>query len=112
MRLVRGLGGALLWILASVLGLVAVLLCVTLILLPLGIPLLRLARKMWTTSVRLMVPRSVAHPVKEMDRKRRKRGSAMADDLGSMSKRARKKARAMSKKSGKLTRRQRKKLTG
>ena len=40
MRLLRGLLGALLWILASVLGLVGVLLCVTIILLPVGIPAL------------------------------------------------------------------------
>ncbi len=37
MRLLRGLPGAVLWILAAVLGLVGVLLCVTIILLPLGV---------------------------------------------------------------------------
>ena len=43
MRLLWGLLGALLWILASVLGLVGVLLCVTIILLPVGIPIVKIA---------------------------------------------------------------------
>jgi hypothetical protein len=68
MRLIRGVGGAVLWILASLLGLVAVLLCVTVILLPVGIPLLRLAGRSYGTATRLMLPRSVAHPVKETKR--------------------------------------------
>jgi hypothetical protein len=105
MRLVRGLGGALLWILASLLGLVAVLLCVTIILLPVGIPLLRVARRMWTSSVRLMLPRGVAHPVEEAKRRGRKKRSAMADDVGApmkkLSKKARKKAREKAKKARK-----------
>ena len=100
MRLLRGLAGALLWILASLLGLVAVLLCVTIILLPVGIPLLRLARRMWTKSVRLMLPRAVAHPVKEARRKGRKERSNVADDVGSMSRRARDKAEKARKKAG------------
>ena len=105
MRLLRGLGGALLWILASLLGLVAVLLCVTIILLPIGIPLLRVARRMWTSSVRLMLPRGVAHPVEEVKRRGRKKRSAVADDVGSttkkLSKKARKKAREKAKKAKK-----------
>ena len=64
MRFLRGLAGALLWILAALIGLVGALLCVTIVLLPLGIPLLGAARRMFTQSVRLMLPPSVAHPVK------------------------------------------------
>lgn len=64
MRLIRGVAGAVLWILAAVLGLVAVILCVTVLLLPVGIPLLGLSRRLFTQGVRLMLPRSVAHPVK------------------------------------------------
>jgi hypothetical protein len=64
MRVLRGLAGALLWILASVVGLVAVLLCATIILLPVGIPLLFLTRRMFTASVRLFLPRAAAHPIK------------------------------------------------
>ena len=74
MRLLRGLLGGLLWILAAVVGLVAVVLCVTVILLPLGLPLLGQARRMFTTSVQLMLPPAVAHPVKTMDKSARKKG--------------------------------------
>ena len=66
MRLLRGLGGALLWIAASLLGLVGAIMCVTVVLLPLGIPLLGVARRMFTSAVRLMLPRALAHPGKEM----------------------------------------------
>lgn len=64
MRILRGLGGALLWLVASVVGLVAVILCVTILLLPVGLPLLRVARKMFGRSARLMLPAALAHPVK------------------------------------------------
>ncbi|HET6877652.1 MAG TPA: hypothetical protein VFH38_09000 [Jatrophihabitans sp.] len=60
MRLLRGLAGALLWIVALVLGLVAGILCITLILLPLGLPLLGYARRLFTLSLRLMFPRTAA----------------------------------------------------
>lgn len=66
MRLLRGLPGAVLWILAAVLGLVGVLLCVTIVLLPLGIPLVKLAGRLLSRSIRLMLPRELAHPVKEL----------------------------------------------
>jgi hypothetical protein len=65
MRILRGIAGALLWIVAAVLGLVAVVLCITLILLPVGLPLLALSRRMFGMAVRLMLPRDVAHPVKQ-----------------------------------------------
>ena len=74
MRLLRGLLGGLLWILAAVVGLVAIVLCVTVILLPLGLPLLAQARRMFGASVKLMLPPAVAHPVKTMDKKSRKKG--------------------------------------
>ena len=62
MRLLRGLAGVLLWILALVLTLVAVLLCVTVILLPLGLPLLGYARRLFTLSLRMILPRAVTRP--------------------------------------------------
>jgi hypothetical protein len=68
-----------LWILASLLGLVAVLLCVTVILLPIGIPLLRLAGKSYATATRLMLPRAVAHPVQETKRSLRDKGKDAKD---------------------------------
>ena len=74
MRLVRGLGGTLLWVVASVLGLVSVLLCVTIILLPLGIPLLRLTRKTFRLATRLLLPRAVSHPVDESQKSAKQTG--------------------------------------
>jgi hypothetical protein len=73
-RLLRGLLGALLWLLAAVLGLVGFILCVTVILLPIGIPLLMLARRLFTKAVQLMLPRSMAHPVEELGKAARKKG--------------------------------------
>ena len=73
MQILRGLAGALLWVLATVLGLVAVLLCVTIILLPLGLPLLNLARQLFTNGVQLMLPRAVAHPVKTAQKSSQKK---------------------------------------
>lgn len=63
MRILRALGGSLLWLLAAVLGLVGVLLSVTIILLPLGLPVLWLARKLFRAAMALMVPRKVRHPI-------------------------------------------------
>jgi hypothetical protein len=71
MRLFRGLAGALLWIVASLLALVAVILCVTVILLPVGLPLLNLSRKLFGQATRLMLPRALAHPVKQAKGKAR-----------------------------------------
>jgi hypothetical protein len=63
MFLLRGLAGALLWLVSLLLMLVGLLLCVTVLLLPLGIPLLAYARRMFTTAIKIMLPRAVAHPV-------------------------------------------------
>ena len=94
MRLLRGLAGAVLWILAAVVGLLGVVLCVTVILLPLGIPLVILARRLFTRSVRLMLPRSVAHPVDESGKSARKKGrkakSAATDAVETATKKGRK----------------------
>jgi len=73
MRLLRGLLGALLWIVAAVLGLLGFVLCVTVVLLPLGIPLLVLARRLLTRAVALMLPRSLAHPVDEITKTTKKK---------------------------------------
>ena len=100
MRLLRGLLGALLWIPASLLGLVAVVLCVTVILLPVGVPLLMLSRRMFTKAVQLLLPRSMSHPVEELGKSARKKGRnakrklPAADDVA---KKGRKAARRQSK---------------
>jgi hypothetical protein len=62
MRLLRALGGVLLWIVSALLGLIAVILCVTVILLPVGIPLLGYAGRLFMLSVHLVLPRSHRTP--------------------------------------------------
>jgi hypothetical protein len=69
MRILRALGAALLWLLAVVIGLVGCLLCITIILLPLGLLLLRLAGQLFSTAARLMLPRPLAHPGKELSKR-------------------------------------------
>jgi hypothetical protein len=97
MRLLRGLLGALLWLGAALLGLVGLLLCATLILLPLGIPILGYARRLFTAAVRLMLPRAVAHPVKEFGDEahdQRKQATRAVDrTVGRAARRSRKAAR-------------------
>jgi hypothetical protein len=74
MLAVRRLAAGLLWVLASVLGLVSVVLCVTVILLPLGIPLLLLSGRLFRVAMRLWASRAVTHPVDELGKKARKQG--------------------------------------
>ncbi len=102
MRLVRAIPGALLWILAAVVGLLGALLCVTVIGLPLGIPLLMGARRMFGSSVRLMLPSHIAHPVKEAKssglrkgRKATKQGGKAGQKLSEVNAKAGKKARSV-----------------
>jgi hypothetical protein len=95
MRLVRAVPGALLWILAAVVGLLGALLCVTVIGLPLGIPLLMGARRMFGSSVRLMLPSHIAHPVKEAKSSTRKKGEKAAKQSGKAGKKAGRKARSV-----------------
>jgi hypothetical protein len=78
--LARGLLGALLWIVASVVGLLGVVCCVTIILLPVGLLLLRVAGRSYRRAVALMLPRAVSHPVdsvKPSRRTRKKSGKKM-----------------------------------
>lgn len=63
MRALRWAAASLVLLLAGVVGLVAVVLCATLVLLPLGIPLLLVARRLFRTAGQLVVPRAVRHPV-------------------------------------------------
>jgi hypothetical protein len=103
MRLLRAMAGALLWIGAALVGLVGCLLCLTLVLLPLGLPLLALARRMFTASVRFMLPRNVAHPGREARRAaRRKRDEALDVTGGAVGKMGRKTRKAIKKQRKKL----------
>lgn len=63
-----------LWIVSLLLILVGAILCATVILLPVGIPLLGYARRMFSSSLKLMLPRAVAHRVRATDKAREKRG--------------------------------------
>jgi hypothetical protein len=92
-RVLRALAGALLWIVAALVGLLGALLSVTLILLPVGIPLLLLARKMFTRAVQLLMPPKLAHPVKELGKASRKKGRAAKDAGADVSKKMRKAGR-------------------
>ena len=78
MKPLRWMAAGLLWILAGVLGLVGALLCVTIILLPLGIPILMLARRLFTRSAALLVPQPVKHPVQESGKAFKGRGKDVA----------------------------------
>jgi len=68
MMLIRGLGASLLWILAGVLGLLGVILTVTVILAPVGIPLLMLAKKVFGYSMVVLMPNKVRHPVQHAEK--------------------------------------------
>jgi hypothetical protein len=93
----------LLWIVAGLLGLVSLLLCVTIILLPLGISLFWLSRSMFGSAVGLMLPRAVAHPVKETRRAGR-RHTPDRPDVSGRAEKVRKRTRKAGKKVGKNAR--------
>ena len=112
MRLLRGLLGGLLWILAGVVGLLGVVLSVTLILLPLGLPLLALSRRMFGQSMRLVLPRQVTHPADELKKSARRRKDKVASAAPEVdTKHARKKAKKAKKKTGKLLAKQRQRVS-
>jgi len=71
----------LLWVVAAVVGLVAVILCVTVILLPVGIPLLGYARRLFTLSLKLILQRAVTRPVETAGRSVRKKGREAKSEL-------------------------------
>jgi len=106
MSLLRGLAGALLWIVSAVLGLVAAILCVTVILLPVGLPLLGYAGRLLALSMKLMLPRAVSHPVDTAGKSMRKQGreakhnvsATAAHDFKKLRKQSRKQARQVRRK--------------
>ena len=96
MRLLRGVAGALLWIVAAVVGLVGALCCITVVLLPVGIPLLLLAGKLFKNSMQLFLPRKMTHPVKSAT-------EAVTDAGSDVSKKLRKAGRRRNKRKLSLT---------
>ena len=103
MSLLRGLAGALLWIVSALLGLVAAILCVTIILLPVGLPLLGYAGRLFALSMKLMLPRAVSHPVDPAD-KARKQGRRTKDNLSATTASDFKKLRKQSRKQARRVR--------
>jgi hypothetical protein len=73
-RLLRLTAAGLLWVLACLLGLVGSLLCVTVILIPVGVLVISLARRLFRLSGRLALPRTVRHPVSELGKSGLKAG--------------------------------------
>jgi hypothetical protein len=65
----RLVAGGLVSLVAGLVAALGVLLCVTIILLPLGIPLLLIARRLFGLSARLVLPKAVVHPVKELQKR-------------------------------------------
>jgi hypothetical protein len=102
-KALRWLGASLLGLVGGLLGLVGAVLCVTIILAPLGIPILFLARRLFKSAGQLVVPRKVRHPVEALA----DAASSSADDLH---KSARKRGKAV-RKQGKKARKQGKKAT-
>src|SRR4051812_30101654 len=101
MKFLRALSGGLLWLGACLLGLVGAILCVTIILLPIGLPLLGLSRRLFTRAVGLMLPRPLVHPAQEAAKRTKRKTSP----TGEIAKRAGKKSPTQ-----KLAKRTRKKL--
>jgi hypothetical protein len=77
MKFLRWVAASLLGLVGGLVGLLGVVLTATLILAPIGIPLLFLARKLFGVSTRLVLPRAVRHPLESLDPTR----SDAADDV-------------------------------
>src|SRR5687767_10615527 len=76
MRILRGVAGALLWIVAAVCGLVAVVLCISIMLLPVGLPVLGGSRRVIGMAVALVLPSEV---VNQVEQTRKRLGGEMDD---------------------------------
>jgi hypothetical protein len=105
-KALRWTAASVVWLLGGLLGLVGALLCVTLLLAPLGIPLLFLARRLLKTAGQLVVPRAVRHPIDTLEQKTadtgddvRKRGK----DVGKRGKKVGRKTRKKLRKSSRST---------
>jgi hypothetical protein len=87
MKALRWLGASLLGLVGGLLALVGAILCVTIILAPLGIPILFLARRLFRTAGQLVVPRKVRHPIEALT-------DATSDNASDLGKSARKRGKA------------------
>lgn len=80
------------------LGLVGLLLCVTVILAPLGIPILFVSQRLIRSAGDLVIPRKVRHPIDAVT----EAGSDAADDIGG---KARKRRKRLKRSTRKMTKR-------
>lgn len=87
MKPLRWLAAGLLWILAGLLGVLGVLLSVTIILLPLGIPLVLVSRRVFSLAMRLVMPRSARHPVRQARKGIKRQGKVARKRLAPKSRR-------------------------
>lgn len=108
MRALRILLGSLLWIVAGLLLLLGVVLSVTVILLPVGIPLFMLGRRLMSFALALFLPRPIRHPVDEGKKSAQGLAGAVAArakksgiDVGGLRKKAKKKTKRAWKKARK-----------
>lgn len=90
MRFLKILLGSVVWLVAELLGLVGLLLSVTVILLPLGIPVLMLAKRLFTVAMALIVPRAARHPVEAISKSGRKSFGKGKKNIGKFAHRQRK----------------------
>jgi uncharacterized membrane protein len=77
MKVLRRIGALVVWLLATLLAVVSLVLCLTLVLLPLGIPLLLLSGRLYVWGVKLWLPRP-----KEVRRHMRKEASRLGESIG------------------------------
>jgi hypothetical protein len=98
MKFLRWVAASLLGLVAGIVGLLGVVLTATLVLAPIGIPLLFLARRLFGVCGRLVVPHAVRHPLDALDQ-------TGSDATADMKKAIRKKWRRGSKDARKKTRR-------
>lgn len=82
MRLLRALAGTVLWLVAAVLGLVGSILCVTIILLPVGLAVLGYARRLFSVSTKLMAPRTAGRASQASEKTKRVLGARRKDKKG------------------------------
>ena len=86
MKALRWLLASLLWIVGGLIGLVGVVLCVTIVLAPLGVVALLIAGRIIRTAGQLAVPRKVRHPLEAI-------GESVSDAASGLGKAGRKKGR-------------------
>ena len=101
MRALRWAGASLLGLLAGLLGLVGAILCLTLILAPLGIPILLLARRLFKSAGALVVARGIRHPVDELSRSGRDGAETAKGKAKRLRKKGKKTGRKARRKAGK-----------